>query len=173
MRSKLGAGILAGVLATVPYGLIVSAVRSPPMGDAGATAPMGGMDGGMDGGDASAGEPMIRMVAGLAGSDSLAVAWILLLAAGAGMGLLFGALFGGRPASRGGWLLRGLLYGAAWWVAGGLVLMPVLLGMPALSPLTMEMQRTAAAVGLAAYLTSGLVLGTVFPALHGAVDAAD
>ena len=165
----IGAGFLAGVLAAVPYGLIVSVVPSPPMGETAGTMPM---DGAMAGSPGTTREPMLRMVAELAGSDSLVVAWLLLLVAGAGMGVLFGALFGARPATRGGWLLRGLLYGAAWWVAGGLVLMPLLLDMPAFSPLTMEMQRAGAAVLLAAYLASGLLLGAIFAAVRGAGHAA-
>ncbi|HET6361478.1 MAG TPA: hypothetical protein VFH11_05415 [Gemmatimonadota bacterium] len=83
MRSKLGAGILAGILAALPYGLIMSI----------ATAPMG--------------EPMILMVAHIVRSDSLAVAWILLLLGGAVMGAFFGVLFGSRAAGLRAWLVRG------------------------------------------------------------------
>lgn len=160
MRSKLGIGILAGVLATVPYGVIVSFVTAPMMGEAPGSMAMDGA------------EPMILMVADLVGSDRIAVAWILLLLAGAFMGALFAALFAGRPARGGTWLLRGALYGAAWWIAGGLVLMPVLLGMPAFSPLTSETMRAGAAIGLLAYLISGLVLGGVFASLRGRIRAA-
>lgn len=160
MRSKLGIGILAGVLATVPYGAIVSFVTAPMMGATPGSMPMDGA------------EPMILMVADLVGSDRIAVAWVLLLFAGAFMGALFATLFGGRPARGGTWLLRGALYGAAWWIAGGLVLMPVLLDMPAFSPVMSETMRAGAAVGLVAYLISGLVLGGVFAYLRGRARAA-
>lgn len=170
MRSKLGIGILAGVLATVPYAAIVSFVTAPMMGGAPGSMPMDGAMAG--GGPRPAQEPMILMVADLVGSDRIAVAWVLLLFAGAFMGALFAALFGGRPARGGTWLLRGALYGAAWWIAGGLVLMPVLLDMPAFSPVTSETMRAGAAVGLVAYLISGLVLGGVFAYFRGRARAA-
>ena len=167
MRSKLGAGILVGILAALPYGLIMSIVTSP-MGmqspesmATGDSMAMGGR------------EPMIMMVAHMVRSDSLAVAWILLLLAGALMGALFGILFGSRPARPRAWLVWGALYGAAWWIAGTLVLMPVVLGMPAFSPLTTASMRDSAMVSLAAYLFSGMILGGAFTRLRGPSAAPD
>ena len=167
MRSKLGAGILVGILAALPYGLIMSIVtspmgmRSPESMATGGSMTMGGQ------------EPMIMMVAHMVRSDSLAVAWILLLLAGALMGALFGILFGSRPARPRAWLVWGALYGAAWWIAGTLVLMPVALGMPAFSPLTTASMRDSAMVSLAAYLFSGMILGGAFARLRGPSAAPD
>ncbi|HET6618255.1 MAG TPA: hypothetical protein VFH69_10640, partial [Gemmatimonadota bacterium] len=161
MRSKLGAGILAGILAALPYGLVMSIVTSPM----GMRSPESmAMDGSMAMGGR---EPMIMMVAHMVRSDSLAVAWILLLLGGALMGALFGILLGGRPARRRAWLVWGALYGAAWWIAGSLVLMPLVLGMPAFSPLTTATMRGGATVSLVAYLFSGVILGGVFALLRG------
>ncbi|HET6639885.1 MAG TPA: hypothetical protein VFH82_14005 [Gemmatimonadota bacterium] len=161
MRSKLGAGTVAGVLAALPYGLIMSIVTSP-MG-------MGSPDSMTMGGSTAMGEeePMIVMVARMVGSDSLAVAWILLVLGGAVMGALFGVLFGARAAGLRARLVTGALYGAAWWILGSLVLMPVVLGMPAFSPLTTATMRGGATVGLVAYLISGVILGGVFALLRG------
>jgi hypothetical protein len=160
MRSKLGAGILAGILAALPYGLLMSIMTSPMgMGSPESTA----MGGSMATGDR---EPMIMMVAHMVRSDSLAVAWILLLLGGALMGALFSVLFGRRPARLRAWLVWGALYGAAWWIAGSLVLMPVVLGMPAFSPLTTATMRGGATIGLVAYLFSGVILGGVFAFLR-------
>ena len=161
MRSKLGAGILAGILAALPYGLILSIVTSPMGMRSSESMAMGGS---MAGGDR---EPMVMMVAHMVRSDSLAVAWILLLLAGALMGALFGVLLGSRPASLRAWLAWGALYGAAWWIAGSLVVMPVALGMPAFSPLTTATMRGGATVSLVAYLFSGAILGGVFALLRG------
>jgi hypothetical protein len=111
-------------------------------------------------------EPMIMMVAHMVRSDSLAVAWLLLLFAGVLMGALFGVLVGSRPARPRAWLVWGALYGAAWWIAGTLVLMPVVLGMPAFSPLTDPSMRGSAMVSLVGYLLSGAILGGVFALLR-------
>lgn len=161
MRSKLGAGIVSGVLAALPYGLIMSIVTSPMGMRSTESMAMGGS---MAMGDR---EPMIMMVAHMVRSDSLVVAWILLLLGGALMGALFGVLLGSRPARLSAWLVRGALYGAAWWVAGSLALMPVVLGMPAFSPLTTATMRGGAMIGLVAYLFSGVILGGVFALLRG------
>ena len=160
MRSKLGGGILVGILAALPYGLIMSIVTSP-MG-------MPGMESMATGSSVAMGdrEPMIMMVAHMVRSDSLAVAWILLLLAGALMGVLFGVLLGSRPARPRAWLVLGTLYGAAWWIVGTLVLMPVVLGMPAFSPLTDPSMRGGATVSLAGYLVSGMILGGVYALLR-------
>ena len=160
MRSKLGAGILAGILAALPYGLIMSIVTSQMA--------MPGPEAMANGGSMAMGdrEPMIMMLAHMVRSDSFAVAWILLLLAGALMGALFGVLLGSRPARPRAWLVWGALYGAAWWIAGTLVLMPVVLGMPAFSPLTNASMRGSATVSLVAYLFSGMILGGVYALLR-------
>lgn len=164
MRSKFGAGILAGILAALPYGLIMSIVTSPMA--------MGSTESMTMGGPMAMGgrEPMIMMVAHVVRSDSLAVAWVLLLLGGAIMGALFGALFGNRVATIRAWLVWGALYGAAWWIGASLVLMPIVLGMAAFSPLTMAPLRGGALVGLGAYLLSGLILGGVFASLRRRVE---
>ena len=159
MRSKLGAGILAGILAALPYGLILSIATSPmDMPGPGSMT----MEDSMAMGER---EPMIMMVADMVRSDSLAVAWTLLVLGGALMGAFFGVLFGSRPARLPTWLLRGAVYGAAWWVAAGLVLMPVVSGMPAFSPLTTAAMRGGAIVSLGAYVVSGAILGGAFALL--------
>jgi hypothetical protein len=161
MRSKLGAGILAGILAAIPYGLILSIATSPMDMASSESMTMGNST-------AMAGRPMLMMVADMVRSDSLAVAWIVLLLGGALMGALFGVLLGSRPAGFSAWLLRGVLYGAVWWIAAGLVLMPIVLGMPAFTPLTSAAMRGSAMVGLGAYLLSGGILGGAFALLRRA-----
>jgi hypothetical protein len=162
MRSKLGAGILAGILAALPYGLILSVATSP--------MDMGSSESMSMGNSTAMGErePMLMMVADMVRSDSFAIAWTLLLFGGALMGALFGVLLGSRSAGLPTWLLWGVLYGAVWWMAAGLVLMPIVLGMPAFSPLTTAAMRGGAMVSLGAYLLSGAILGVVFALLRPA-----
>ena len=160
MRSKTGAGVVAGLIAGLVYGIVMQMV----------TVPMPG-GGGMSGGgempmDAGGRMPMMAMVAQVVRSDSLAVGWIFLLLMGIAMGVIFAWVLGGRAARIGGGLAWGALYGAFWWVLGTLILMPILLGMSPLAPLTMAPMRPGAAWSLAAYLLSGLILGAVFAGLY-------
>ena len=96
--------------------------------------------------------------------------------AGVVAGLLAGLIYGvvmqivtipmpGAVGMPGGGLRWGLLYGVFWWLAGTLVLMPVLLGMPAFAPLRTPM-LTGALWSLVGYLLAGPLLGLVFAALY-------
>jgi hypothetical protein len=83
---------------------------------------------------------------------------------------MFGWLFGGRVhtyASALGW---GAAYGFAWWILGGLILMPVFLGMSAFAPLMPPMQMVAMG-SLVGHLIYGLILGATYAwlrsGLHG------
>ncbi len=162
MRSKTGAGVVAGLLAGLVYGTVMQLVTVPMAGGGG--MPMSG--GGEMPMDAGGRMPMMAMVAQVVRSDSLAVGWIFLLFMGMVMGGIFAWLLGGRAARLGGALAWGALYGAVWWVLGTLILMPILLGMSPFGPLTMAPMRPGAAWSLAAYLLSGLILGAVFAGLY-------
>ena len=61
-----------------------------------------------------------------------------------------------------GW---GAAYGFGWWILGGLILMPVLLGMPAFAPLMMPEMQPVAMGSLAGHLIYGLILGGGYVAL--------
>jgi hypothetical protein len=140
MRSKVGAGIVAGLIAGILFGIMMMQMTVP--------APDGKR------------VPMMAMVAKVAHSDSLAVGWIYHLFNSAVIGAIFGWLFGSRAATYGASLRWGLLYGAMWWVLGGLILMPVLLGMPPLAPLKMGVPvAMGSLVGHAMY---GGILGLLF-----------
>lgn len=73
---------------------------------------------------------MIEMIAMLVGSTSAGVAWIVHLLISAAIGAGFGLVFGSRATTLPLGVVTGLVYGAAWWVLGPLVLMPAKLGMP-------------------------------------------
>lgn len=162
MRSKTGAGVVAGLCAGLVYGIVMQMVTVPMAGGGGMPMP-GGSEMPMDAGGRM---PMMAMVAQVVRSDSLAVGWVFLLITGAVMGVIFGWVLGDRATRIGGGLAWGALYGVLWWVLGTLILMPILLGMSAFAPLTMAPMRPGAMWSLAAYLVSGPILGAVFAGLY-------
>lgn len=62
--------------------------------------------------------------------------------------------------------------GVVWWVLGGLILMPLLLGMPAFAPLAMPPMRMVAMGSLVGHLVFGLVLGAAYAVLGARWTAA-
>ncbi len=103
--------------------------------------------------------PMMAMVAQIVKSDSLAVGWLYHLFNSAVIGGIFGLLVGNRTLTYGTALQWGALYGVGWWILGGLVLMPLLLGMPAFAPLMMEPMRPVAMGSLMGHVVYGLIQG--------------
>ena len=103
--------------------------------------------------------PMIAMVAKVVRSDSVAIGWLYHLFNSAVIGGIFGWLLGTRSHSFGAGLGWGAVYGFAWWITGGLILMPLLLGMPPFAPLQMAPMRPVAMGSLVGHLIYGVVLG--------------
>jgi len=148
--SRITAGILAGLVAGVVFGMAMQVMTAP--------TPDGGK------------VPMMAMVAQVVKSNSLAVGWLYHLFNSAVIGALFGALLGSRATSYGSSAIWGGLYGVGWWVLGGLILMPVLLGMPAFAPLMMEPMRPVAVGSLLGHLVYGVILGAGYVWLTGRVS---
>jgi uncharacterized membrane protein YagU involved in acid resistance len=148
MRSRVAAGMVAGILAGIVFGFMMQAMGAP--------APDGSR------------MPMMAMVAQVVRSNSLAVGWIYHLFNSAVIGAIFGWTLGDRVAARpgpgAGW---GALYGLVWWILGGLILMPVLLGMHAFAPLKMPPMRPVAMGSLIGHIVFGLILGTASAWLRG------
>jgi hypothetical protein len=97
--TRIGAGIVGGLVGGVAFGILMQM---------------------MD---------MIPMVAMLVGSESIGVGWLVHLAISAFIGATFAVLFGRYAASVGSSTAIGAVYGIGWWVLGGLILMPARLGM--------------------------------------------
>lgn len=140
-RDRILAGVGAGVIAGVVFGVMMQMMMAP--------TPEG------------ARMPMMAMVAKVVRSDSMLVGWIYHLINSAVIGAIFGGIAGhiGGYGRGVGW---GALYGVFWWVLGGLVLMPVLLGMPAFAPIAMEPMRSVAMGSLVGHLVYGLILGGIY-----------
>lgn len=109
---------------------------------------------------------MMTMVAMILRSDSLSFGWLYHLFNSAIIGGLFALMFGPLVRSYPTALGWGTLYGFGWWVLGGLILMPLFLGMPAFAPLADAAMRSSAAGSLLGHLVFGLALGPVFHALR-------
>ncbi len=142
MRSRIGSGIIAGLAAGIVFGIGMQVMETPD------------------------GMPVMVMVANVVGSDSLAVGWLYHLFNSAVIGGIFGWLLGARSSTVAKGLLYGGLYGFAWWILGGLILMPLALGMPAFGPLMDPQMRPVAMGSLMGHLLYGLILGGLFVPLH-------
>ncbi|MEP7327329.1 MAG: hypothetical protein ABI836_15370 [Gemmatimonadota bacterium] len=139
MHSKTTAGIVAGLIAGVVFGVMMQMMKAPTPD---------GMQ-----------VPMMMMVAKVVRSDSMVVGWIFHLFNSAVIGGLFGLLLGEKVHGIGSGLGWGAAYGLLWWVLGGLLLMPILLGMPAFAPIKMPMMRTVALGSMMGHAIFGLILG--------------
>lgn len=142
---RIVTGAIAGVLAGILFGIMMTVMTAP--------TPEGTR------------MPMMTMVAMIVGSTSIAAGWAYHLFNSAVIGALFGFLLGSRVGSVGGGLGWGALWGIVWWVLGGLILMPMLLGMPAFAPLAMAPMRMVAIGSLFGHLMYGLVLGAAYTKL--------
>ena len=142
MRSRIVVGIVAGLIGGVVFGMLMQMMAAPD------------------------GKPMMAMVAQVVRSDSFVVGWVYHLFNSAVIGGIFGWLLGNRIGGYGAGLLWGALYGIAWWILGGLILMPMFLGMSAFAPLMMEMMRPVAMGSLMGHIIFGLVLGISFLLLN-------
>lgn len=147
MQSKVVTGIIAGLIGGVVFGMMMTMMSAPD------------------------GKPMMAMVAKVVRSDSLLVGWVYHLFNSAVIGALFALLFGNRVQSYGSGLLWGILWGVVWWILGGLILMPLFLGMPMFAPLMMEPMRMMAVMSLIGHIIFGAILGLAFFALVGKVPA--
>lgn len=147
MQSNVVAGIVAGLIAGAIFGIMMTMMAAPD------------------------GKPMMGMVAMVVGSSSLTVGWLYHLFNSVVIGAIFGGLLGSRVSSIGAGLLWGALYGVIWWVLGGLILMPLFLGMPVFAPLMMEAMRPVAMGSLMGHILFGLVLGATFVLLRSKVPA--
>ncbi len=139
MKRYVLAGAAAGLGAGVVFGVMMHMMSAP--------------------GPGGTPTPMLAMVAQIVGSSSLTVGWLYHLFNSALIGAAYGLLLGPSTGSMGRGAFLGAGYGFAWWILGGLILMPVLLGMPAFAPLRMAPMRPVAMGSLVGHLVYGVLLG--------------
>lgn len=146
MGSRIAASAGAGIVAGIVFGIMMHMMMAP--------TPEGGR------------MPVIAMVGQIVGSPTITAGWLYHLFNSAVIGAIFGWLLGTRVFGYGSGLSWGAVYGFAWWILGGLILMPVLLGMPAFAPLMMPEMQMVAVGSLVGHLIYGLILGGLYVALH-------
>jgi len=144
VRSALvGAG--AGIVGGIVFGMMMSMMSAP--------TPDGGS------------MPMMGMVGKIVGSPTMVAGWLYHLFNSAVIGAIFGWLLGGRVTSYGSGVVWGALYGVGWWVLGGLILMPVALGMPPFAQFSMPGMLMVAMGSLIGHLIYGVITGAAFKAI--------
>jgi uncharacterized membrane protein YagU involved in acid resistance len=139
------AGAIAGLIAGIVFGVMMQMMTAP--------TPQGGQ------------VPMMAMVAMVVGSQSVAVGWVYHLFNSFIIGAIFGWLLGSRIYNYRAAIGWGALYGFGWWILGGLILMPMLLGMAPFAPLAMAPMRSVAMGSLVGHLIFGVILGPAFLSL--------
>jgi hypothetical protein len=143
MHSKVVAGVEAGLLAGLPFGIMMQVMKAP--------TPDGSR------------VPMMMMVAMVVRSESLLVGWLYHLFNSAVIGALFGVFLGtAADANTSRSAALGAGWGVVWWVVGALILMPLFLGMPALAALRMPPMRPVAMGSLVGHVIYGVILGLVY-----------
>jgi hypothetical protein len=147
------AGTIAGLAGGLVFGIMMQMMNAP--------TPEGGS------------MPMMAMVAMVVRSQSIAVGWIYHLFNSAVIGALFGLIFGARVQTTATGVGFGAVWGVVWWVLGGLILMPLLLGMEAFAALKMAPMRPVAMGSLAGHLVYGVITGVVYARLRRNVPAGE
>lgn len=151
MFAKIRASIVAGLIGGSLFGVMMQMMSAPTP----------------DGGEM----PVMAMIGQIVGSPTVAAGWVYHLFNSAVIGAIFGLLLGNQVHNYATGIGWGAAYGFAWWILGGLVLMPVMLGMAPFAPLMMPPMRMVAVGSLVGHLVYGLILGGTFAWLyHGAHD---
>ena len=141
----------------------ISAVKSNTFGKYLASGIIAGLGGGVVFGMMMAIMNMLPLVAGLIGSQSVVVGGLVHMAISAAIGGFYGAVLSlGRVQL--GWgsaVLTGMVNGVTWWVLGGLILMPLGLGM---TEMVLKI-GTDQWLSLMGHLIYGVVTGVLFVVL--------
>ena len=145
---RISAAAVAGVIAGVVFGAMMHMMLAPTPG----------------GGEV----PVIAMIGQIiTGTPDVMVGWLYHLFNSAVIGAVFGWLLGTRVHGYGSGFGWGAAYGFAWWILGGLILMPVMLGMPAFAPLMMPEMQMVAVGSLVGHAIYGIILGGLYVAFRG------
>jgi hypothetical protein len=145
VRQRVAAGALAGLIGGLLSAVLLQLMRM--------TTPAG------------ARQPAMRLVGEAVHVHGDAAAWIVYLAYAVVIGGVFGWLLAGQKVEEGTGLAWGGLYGAFWWLASSLVVIPLAHGVAPLTPSAIDLVRGAAAAWLTVLVVDGVVTGGIFALL--------
>lgn len=144
MKTKIGAGILAGLIAGFFFGIALQMMQTTT---------------------AEGPTSMMVQIGTIVGRPDPVVGWIYHMLNSALMGAIFGALLGAKVIDSKTAVVYGLVYGVSWFVLGWLILLPIFLGFPAFAPLTMPV-RFAMLASLIGHLLFGVITALGFRRLY-------
>jgi hypothetical protein len=150
MERKIVQGLVAGLIAGIAFTFAALFLR--------ATLP--------DGEQTS----MLIVAAEALHSHGWVAGWIASLVYTVVIGGLFGWLASAEPPNEPRLMVWGGLYGLAWWVLSGLIVVPALLATVPLSSAAIDTVRPVALASLIEHLLYGVILGFVFALLTTYVD---
>jgi len=145
MERRIAAGLVAGLIAGIVFTLVGPFLTTP-----------------MPGGEYTS---MLVVSAEALHSHGRLAGWVACLVYTVIIGGIFGWLVSAEPANGTRLTLWGGLYGLAWWIVSGLVLIPALLAKVPLSSAALDATRPVALASLIEHVLYGVILGLVFTGL--------
>jgi hypothetical protein len=150
MDRRIGTGLVAGLIAGIVFTVVALFLRT--------TMP--------DGEQTS----MLIVAAEALHSRGWVAGWLASLIYTAIVGGVFGWLVGTEPVNEPRMMVWGGLYGLAWWIVSGLILVPALLAKIPLSSAALDAMKPVALASLIEHVLYGVILGCVFALLTSFVD---
>jgi hypothetical protein len=145
VRQRVGAGALAGLVGGLLSAVLLQLMRMT-------TA-------------AGARQSAMRLVGESVHARGDAAAWVAYVVYAAVIGGVFGWLLARQDVEEGTGLAWGGLYGAFWWLASSLVVIPLAHAVAPLTPAAIDLVRGGAAAWLVAMVVDGVVTGGIFAVL--------
>jgi Na+(H+)/acetate symporter ActP len=150
MDRRIGTGLVAGLIAGIVFTLVALFLKT--------TMP--------DGEQTS----MLIVAEEALHSHGWVAGWIASLIYTVIIGGIFGWLVSTEPANEPRMMVWGALYGVAWWIVSGLIVVPVLLAKIPLSSAALDAMKPVALASLIEHVLYGVILGFVFALLTSFVD---
>jgi hypothetical protein len=142
MDRRIGTGLVAGLIAGIVFTVVALFLKT--------TTP--------DGDQTS----MLVVAAEALHSHGWVAGWIASLIYTVIIGGIFGWLVSAEPANEPRMMVWGGLYGLAWWIVSGLILIPALLAKVPLSSAALDAMKPVALASLIEHVLYGVILGFVF-----------
>ena len=150
MEKRIGAGLVAGLITGIVFTLVAMFLKTTML----------------DGEQTS----MLVVAAEALHSHGWVAGWIASLIYTVIIGGVFGWLVRAETSNEPRMMMWGGLYGLAWWIVSGLLVIPALLAKIPLSSAALDAVRPVALASLIEHLLYGVILGFIFALLTTYVD---